>query len=535
MAAVTPRTCAAPRRRRTSPALTGALAAVALLATACGSTVQVESESTLATDQGLGGAGLGSSPGGATSGTGAGLVGAPAAGSGGTSLGGGPVSSTGGTGTSGGTTGPAATTGATTGSAAGIPAKGPGWDEKYVYVGVNTQKDVATVAQSVGANGLDAGDQEGQANAVISYLNAHGGLFGRQVKAVFHDQSTVDAAANPDAVGNASCTYFTQDRRVIAVLNPVTLIDVDSFRSCLAKSKVPLFSASVAGVSQAAASRFAPYFYQSVATTWDALAPVLVKHLQAAGWFGSAWDTTNGRSLPGKATVGILTPDTPDGIRTGQLLDAALAAAGSRAAQTFRFSTKNNNADMSSAVLQFRGNGIDHVIGTESSLVAFQTQAQSQGYRPRYGIHTLNAPLTFLQTNGGATQNSGAVGVGWAPAFDVDDARDPGSINPGVPLCDGIMKAGKQAFAGKRLARSVAYAFCDGLRLIAEGATAGGGLTGTQIYDGVLRIAPTFHSAFSFVPGLRPGRLTVPGGVRPLAYDTGCSCYRYSSKTTTRL
>jgi hypothetical protein len=523
--------------RRHVPRQLASVVLLALLGTACGSTVQVSQTGSAPS----GGDGLGVTPleGSALPGGSGTTTGGPAAG--GTGASGSSTGATSGTGGTSGSTGSAAqpgagsSTGSTGAAAAAVPATGPGWDAKFVYIGVNTQKDVATVAQSAGANGLDAGDQEGQANAVIAYLNSRGGILGRQVKAVFHDNSTVDANGNPDRVGNESCTFFTQDRKVIAVLNPVTLIDVDSFRSCLAKNKVPLFSASVAPVSRVTASQFAPYFFQSTATTWDDLAPVLVRQLKTAGYFDSAWDTNNGRSAPGKATVGILTPDTTDGIRTGQTLDKALASVGSKAVQTFRFSTKNNNADMSSAVLQFRGNGIDHVIGTESSLVAFQLQAQSQGYRPRYGVHTLNAPLTFLQSNGGATQNTGAIGVGWAPSFDVDDARDPGNINPGVPLCDGIMKAGNQSYSGKRLARTVAYAFCDGLRLIAEGAKAGGGLNGLAIHDGVLKVAPGFHSAFSFASGLRPGRLTVPGGVRPLEFKTDCACYHYSSTTTTRL
>ena len=523
------------------------LAAVALtaLVTACGSTVQTSQSRQLG-----GGDGLGSSTGGTalpgstgTSTGSTGGTGTSGTSTGGTSTGGtsggnaGAASGTSGS-TSAGTTGTAlpGTGGGSTGpTAARIPSTGPGWDTKFVYIGVNTQKDVATAAQSVGANGLDAGDQEGQANAVVQYLNAHGGIFGRQVKAVFHDQSTVAAASDPDKVGNASCSYFTQDRRVIAVLNPVTLIDVDSFRSCLAKQKVPLFSASVAGLSQASASRFAPNFYQSVATTWDALAPVLVRQLKAMQYFDTAWNTSSGTSVPGKAKVGILTPDTPDGVRTGQILDSALASVGSKAVNTFRFSTNNNNADMSSAVLQFRSSGVDHVIGTESSLVAFQLQAQSQGYRPRYGVHTLNAPITFLQANGGPSQNRGDIGVGWAPAFDVDDAHDPGNTNPGVPLCNSIMKAGGQTYTGKRLARAVAYAFCDGLRLIVEGANAGGGLTGLQIHNGMLKIAPGFNSAFSFAPGLKPGRLTIPGGVRPLAWNSTCDCFQYTSSKTIAL
>ncbi len=515
---------------------------VACLATACGSTVQVTSTGQVPG----GGDGLSQDGSGTTGGTdltgtttGGSAVGTSGSTSGTSGVVGGSTGSVSGTagGTTGGTSGTTGTGGSTGRVAAPsgpIPATGPGWDKKFVYIGVTTQKDVATAAQGVGASGLDAGDQEGQAKAVIQYLNAHGGLFGRQIKPIFHDQSTVGTAGNPDNAGAVACSYFTQDNHVIAVLNPVTLMDVDSFRACLAKKKVPLFSASVAPVSQVTAAKLQPYFYQSVAPTWDVLAPALVKQLKAFNYFGTAWNTSTGRSVPGKATLGILTPDTPEGIRVAGILTKSLAAAGQSVKSTFRFDP-DNNSTTSSAVIQFRSAGVDHVIGTESTLVSFQLQASTQGYRPRYGVHTLNAPLTFLQTNGGASQNTGDVGVGWAPAFDVDDAHDPGAFNSGVTLCSQIMKAGGQNTTGKRLARAVSLAFCDGIRLIAESAVQGGGLTGLNIYNGVQKVGPSFASAFSFAPGLGQNRLFVPGGVRPLLFDSGCACFRYASTATTRL
>ncbi len=60
------------------------------------------------------------------------------------------------------------------------------------------------------------------------------------------------------------------------------------------------------------------------------------------------------------------------------------------------------------------------------------------------------------------------------------------------------MTKGGQSFTGKRLAEAVAFAFCDGIRLIATGAQQGGGFSGTQIYAGVQRAAGTFRSSFSF-------------------------------------
>jgi ABC-type branched-subunit amino acid transport system substrate-binding protein len=511
------------------------IAALALagLTAACGSTVQVTGQQTLG--DGLGG---------------------PASGTGGGDLSGGTTGSPAGTtglggavGTSGSATGAGSAGGSAVGTSSGgttttgqlpvpgngtIPTTGPGWDAKHVYIGVTTQKDVNTAAHSVGANGLDAGDQEAEVQAVAAYLNAHGGIFGRQIVPVFKDEATVSTQQNPDAAGAATCSYFTSDRKVIALFSPVTLMDVDSFRTCMAQHKVPLFSASVAPVSQQIAHKYAPYFFQSVAPTWDALAPALVKGLAAQGYFASAWNVNAGSSIPGKATIGILTDNTVGGQQTAAILKRAIEAAGHPVAQVFSYDA-HNNSTMSSAVLQFRGNGVDHVLSTDSALVAFQLQASSQSYRPRYGISSINAPITFLQTNGGPSQNTGDLGVGWAPTLDVDDANDPGVINSTQATCNDIMSKAHQNLAGKRLGRAVAYAFCDGLFLIAKGATAGGGFTGVQIYNGMLKVAPTFPSAFSFAPGLQPNRLFIPGGVRPLAFVSSCSCFRYTSKVTSRL
>jgi hypothetical protein len=503
---------------------------VALLATACGSTVQISSQSQLGGygDQGLGGEAGASAPAGTAGTTGTTTSGGTAAGLGGTT----GLSTTGTTGAGSGPSVPGGPIPVT--STGGLPTTGPGWDAKHVYIGVTTQKDVNTAAHSVGADGLDAGDQEGEVNAVASYLNAHGGLFGRQIVPVFKDEATVTTKQNPDSAGAATCSYYSSDRKVIALFNPVTLMDVDSFRACLAKHNIPLFSASVAPVSQAIAHKYAPYFFQSVAPTWDALAPVLVAGLQAQGYFGSGWNTSTGASVPGKPTLGILTDNTVGGQQTAAVLQRALQSAGHPVKQVFSYDA-NNTSTMSSAVLQFRGNGVDHVMSTDSALFAFQLQASSQGYRPRYGITSLNAPVTFLQTNGGPQQNAGDVGVGWAPTLDVDDANDPGVISRGQAVCNEILNKAHQNLAGKRLGRAVAYAFCDGLFLIAQGAAAGGGLTGVQIYNGMLKVAPAFPSAFSFASGLSANRLFIPGGVRPLAYVSSCSCFRYQSRTTTRL
>ena len=433
---------------------------------------------------------------------------------------------------------PGTGTGSTPGTTPGadtpvtIPATGRGWDKMSVYIGVTTQKDVQAAAQSVGANGLDAGDQEGQANAMANELNRRGGLFGRQIKIIFHDESTVATAQDPNTAGNTACTYYTQDHPVIALLNPVTLMDVPSFRACMAKAHVPLFSASVAAVDAKVGQTLAPYFYQSVAPTWDALAPVLVSQLKAQGWFGG-WSTVTGSPSKAPTKIGVLTGSNDVAVRVGALVKNALAAAGYSDTVVFQYA--DGSTDFSPAVLQFKGKGVTHVIVVDSSLLPFQLSANSQKYRPRYGVTSYNAPQTLLESNSPAGQLDGGLGTGWSPSLDVSDANDPGDTGPAEPECKAILAKGGQTFSGKRLAEAVAFAFCDGIRLIVQGAAAAGDLTGPGIYRGIQRIASGFSTAFSFADGLGPGRLFVPGAVRDLVFTSGCKCFRYAGSSTYRL
>ncbi len=524
------------------------LAAVALAAlTACGSTVQL-TETLESGAAGPGGpVGLGSgtdaaatdgltTDGGVATDSGGSLAGGSVAGSSGAA---GGSTTTGGaagspkTGTTGG--GAATSSGGGTAVASrpaagtSVPVSGRGWDKDNVYIGVTTQKDVQTVAASVGANGLDAGDQEAQAKAVVDELNRRGGLFGRKIKLVFKDQQTVATSQDPNTAGAAACTYFTQDRPVIALLNPVTLMDVPSFRSCMAKGKVPLFSASVAAVDAKVGEALAPYFYQSVAPSWDALAPTLMTRLKAQGWF-SGWNPRTGTAASTTARVGVLVADDDIGKRIAGVVTRALGAAGSKDPVVYRVAS---GGDMSGAVLQFSGNGVTHVIATNADLLPFQLAAANQSYRPRYGISTVNAPQAFLESNSPPNQNDGAMGIGWSPSFDVSDSRDT-VRTPGEQECAQIMAKGGQTFKGKRLAETVAFAFCDGLRLIAGASTAGGGFTGTQIYDGVLKQSSSFASAFSFATGLGPKRLFVPGAGLDMQWDSSCKCVKYTSTASAR-
>jgi ABC-type branched-subunit amino acid transport system substrate-binding protein len=419
--------------------------------------------------------------------------------------------------------------GALTSTPAMVPTTGRGWDAKYVYIGVTTENDVQSVAKTLNLSGFNAGDTQVQAQSVADYINSRGGVFGRQIKLVFHDENTVSTAEDPATAGNAACTYYTQDHLVVALINPVTLLDGPALRSCMAAAKVPLFSASLQAMDDQADMALAPYFYQGVAVAWNALAPVLVSQLRAQGWFGG-WNAHIGAPGSVAPKVGILVNGTDIGSRIGNAIKAALAQAGYAGALVYQYSPPGTQ--MQPAVLYFAGNGVDHLIAADAELLAFQQNAATQGYHPRYGVTTYNAPVTDLALNSPVGQNDGALGVGWAPTLDVDDGNDPGITGPGERNCLAMNAKSGQTFAGLRLAAAVAFAICDGMLLVSQGAVAGGGLTSTAIYQGMMRIAPTFSTALSFATGLSPTQPFVPGAVRGLAWVGSCTCFRYTTPAT---
>lgn len=521
---------------RRSPLLLVAVTASLLLTAACGSTVPLAQQQAAGSGQvaldglPLDGAAV---PGGEGTDAGAQVLpeGATVAAPGGVSGGGGSTST--GPTASGPTSGPAAgrtpagtPAGPGTGTSS-VPAKGPGWDEENVYLGVITQKDAKEVFARFGG-GVDPGDTEAQARAVAADLNAKGGILGRKVVLVFRDQPTLETATDPNSAGAAACTSFSQDERVLAVVNVVTVLDYPPFRACLAKAGIPLFSASVKSADDTAGRSLAPHFYQSVAVSWDALAPVLVTRLQAQGWFGG-WNARTGTSGTGRAKVGVLVDGTDVGTRVGKTLQRVFAAAGYR--DTLVYQYVNASDGQGASVNYFNGNGVTHVVVTDVELLAFQSSANGQGYRPRYGITTYNAPHNNLESSlSPAGANNGAVGVGWAPALDVAGAQDPGDT-PGGKACRATMAKGGQTFTGKRLAESLAGAICDAFRLISAGASAGGGFTPAQVAAGIAEVGPSFPTAVGFRTGVAKGKAFVPGRVRDIAWDTGCGCVVYRAGT----
>jgi hypothetical protein len=406
-------------------------------------------------------------------------------------------------------------------TAADVPATGPGWDRQFVYVGVVTNQDISTAAGRVGADSLDSGDQKAAAESMIAETNAQGGLFGRMIKGIFFDVSTL---GNREAKGQATCTHFTQDNRVVAVFNAAGVNDTDSFRACMSKARTMVFSTSLAPLDDQTLSREQGWYVATLSANWSRYAPALVQRLSAQKYF-DGWDTAAG--APGKQAVkiGVIAADTPQSRRTADLLSRSLARVGHAPAARYLY---RDTQDQQAAVLRFRSDGITHVFSLDNVLFLFMQNAESQGYRPRYAINSLNLPSLLLSGTAPVRQLVGALGLGWMPNVDVDASHEPAdALIPGRSTCNAVMqKRGPRYPPNKRFAILYFYVYCDMFRILAKAAT-DGGLGPEQLRAAVTR-ASSVHPAATFRNGLSPQQAAVPAGAVDIRWDPRCGCFAYS-------
>ena len=504
-----------------------AVAGVALTA-ACGTTVQQPGAVAGAAPAGAAGGGGMQAPG-------TGLVGAPTQDlAPGTSAAPGPAA---GDPAAPGAVGPAGA--APTGGAAGTrsPAaaaartSGFGFSGTEIRIGVAYNGQLSQQMGAAGAAGGGAvlGNQKKQVEALTRDINDQGGIAGRKVVPVFYD--TKGEQANTAAASQAACAAWTEDSSVFAAMTFVAELSNDNTYTCLAKRGVVF--APLAGESVSTYRRFAPYLWTPTSPSVDRTGPAWVKRLAALKYF-TGWDTTFGRAAEAtKPQVGIL---LGNGARDGQpsldkTLEASLRAElrriGVPVAASFAMTTVDQGP---SAVLRFKEAGVTHVIG-DFSLALFAQPAESQRYRPRYGISSLSGGVA-LPLYAPAVQLNGALGIGWSPQGDVDAAQDPGDVSPAEPRCKKVMQDAGEPTESRLAWFIMAYA-CDTFSFF-DRAIEASGFTPANLpaaTSGLGALAPAFTFGISFPRG-RPDGVAY---VRDVAFRSSCSCFAYVDKVNRAL
>lgn len=510
----------------------GVLCAVAaLLAAACGSTVEVPSQ--VAGGQTAADDGLQAGDEDVASG-----LAAPEGSSGGMdaaggSQGGGFVQS----GTSGGSggqagEGQAAGTQPGTASAGGQnagdqEAAGGGQAGDKVELGVVVAEDFSAVNDQLGGDFGGLGDNREQAQAVIDEINSRGGLNGVEIVPVWGVRdggSTASYAEQEQAI----CSKWTEDHNIYAAVAVVNIYE--NLLACLANNGRPFVPQHLYPYDQRMYGAYPQTFTPSMLGL-DEMAEVYVDRLHAQGYF------EEGR-VPGEPVrVGLVRYDYPSYARVanevlrpamqakGLDFDAEYAVRPDQSAQE----QGNVSAEAQNAVLQFKAQGISHVMLLDRGAylaIFFMQAAENQNYHPRYGLTSYDGPGIVLQ-DVAPNQVRDSLGIGWEPLMDVP-VEDQPEENAPAKKCRKLMEDAGQDMSSP-LTRLVAYQYCDTLWFLEQAVERGGSLTLDAFMAGANGMGGAYVSPITFSTAFAPNRHYGAAAVRDLAYSDDCSCFQYTS------
>jgi hypothetical protein len=495
-----------------------AVVAVGLLA-GCGSTVQSRGALQPGNGGGSSNGGVGGTPGPLGQGAGAatdvasGQGRLPGAASGAVASGGGSLAGPGGS-----TNAASARSGSQApGDSAGAPAS----STTQITIGYVYSSDQSSVGKSLGVSGIVAGDTSRQYRAITDDVNKHGGVLGRKIVLAGYDQSTANELNNPSDEENKECTYFVQDKHVFAVLSSGVYLS-----PCLAKHGIP--SVTAAGLEDPATIN-QQFVFDGGGMLIDVLAKAFIERLVAEKYF-TGWNTATGTAGPAPVKVGLIYQDVPVFRHYYVYIKQAFKEHGISVDPKDEFiyaPTVDSVASQSqAAVLRFSSDGVTHVFG--AALLFFKA-ADNQSYHPRYALDSL-VPPALLAQNVGASQLHGALGMGWRPTLDVDQAQDPGPVSPLATKCTNLMRAAGED-VGTRTVLALSHVECEQVWSIAGALTKGGAPTLAALIHGfgeLGRPTPTVSFGERWAPNRRASNTTVAD----LGYDDSCNCFKYTKART---
>jgi ABC-type branched-subunit amino acid transport system substrate-binding protein len=404
------------------------------------------------------------------------------------------------------------------GTAAAGSTHAAGLTDDEIKIGIVHTKGAEQAAASIGAPGALV-DFKAAFQTLIDDVNANGGVDGRKLVPVFF-------AFNPTAPvpvqEEEACTLFTQDDPVFAAL--ISNVHTDTLLSCLKDAGVITIASP--GVSSDDAATFKAHPEMAAAGTFDLTRSmsVLVDGLAKAKFF------TKG------AKIGVIHSDQPNSVRAVAVFEKRLKKLGVEVTEKFAITPdiSSLSAGAAAAVLRFSTAGIDHVVNiglNGPGTFLFMKQAESQGYKPKYGISSFDEPsgLTGVASPDSLGRTSG---VGW---FLANDVANPKASETGQHCLDLVNAAGGNLTNSYSVVAVLAY--CDQLNIFKAGLEGGGGKSpnlksferglaglGNQAPESASLVGPLAYSK-----ARRDGATTA----QLLAYDAACDCFSYTGKPFT--
>ena len=441
-----------------------------------------------------------------------------------------------------GTTATGGTTGGTgtgTGSTGGGSAQqmGIGITPTTITIGVVYSSGDDTANKALG-NNLTTGDQQADGQAVIDDINAHGGVAGRKLKAVWYDIQETDARPYT-TIDAEACAKFTQDNHVFAVAGDGL---TDNFAACVTRAGALMTNSTgpLIGPDKEYFAKY-PYVFQLAYVSQDRMMAEEVRSLLRQDYF-SGWNTATGNPTPAVAAkVGVLSFDTPNWhdplhsvmlpalARAGHPVDKADVQEVAYPAGTNEVA--NTVAQIQNAVLRFRQDGVTHVIildGNGSMTLYALNNMRAQHYYPRLGANSATGVEALTtQYHQDAQAFNGAVGLGWLPLLDLPSGAGDKYLTPGTQTCiKMIERRTGQTFTDANSA-SVALGYCDEIDLIADGINRAGPVVNRDTAAAAIEALRGSFPAAGYGLYFSPTRHDAIEYGYDLAFDEKCTCTKY--------
>lgn len=397
------------------------------------------------------------------------------------------------------------------------PAAQTGIHGGTIAIGFITVVDSGGGFSALGLNPVDFGDNKTQVEALVRYMNAHGGIDGRRIVPVITSWDFAKSEVDLESQVQAVCADLTQDHHVFAAVTYVNFDDPQgSALSCLARAHTILINDAQEPLSSQVQPRF-DYFYAPSDFTADRMVATYGGGLARGGFFGKTPKIGVVIGAGSQYYMGLLHND----------LEPALAAYGYRVADVAAYSSGGNVAsDSQEIAFRFETEHITHVLVIGTNPVFFMQAAAAQHYHPKYGLNSALAPGSFLQTAAPSGQLTGAVAVGWLPVYDVDAGQDPGPLSRTQTLCNTIERDAGQDQG--RVAEFSADGYCDGVFFLAQALHNSRETSAAAVAHGYTTLAGHYLSTVTFRSVFEPSRHDGAAAYRLDVYHGSCNCFEYS-------
>ena len=381
--------------------------------------------------------------------------------------------------------------------------------------------DVSGECNSMGLQGAPGceGGNEAETKAINDWINQQGGIAGRTLDPVVI-VSTIERSTYATQA-QAACESFADDHGVFAVLVQPQFSRGD-FVSCMAGKNVPVIDAGFWAYDAKDYERYAGFLFQPDRPRPERWVRGMIDGLADQGYFDDG------------SRLGLVRFDGQPYTRvTNDVLIPRLARYGVTIAEEAALTPPQNttsgygamSSEINNAILRFQTAGVNRVIffATFGEVqLFFLPAAEAQGFRPRYGFSSLDDPV-LLEELAPNSQLRGAVGVGWAPGYDVGSQRDPGG-SAAATLCAKILQdAGEEGGTGRNPKCDNAFFF----KAAMERAPA---LNIQGLRAGVAALGSSFEPAATFATRFGQRRHDGPASVRYFLFADDCSCFRYRGK-----